>query len=114
MLKRAGDILAALAILIAAVGCLEPVRLHKAGGMIYVSPGGHDWNTGQTIDHAVTTIGRAARLVLPGDTVVILPGIYREQIRVRHGGRSGKPVVFRAQQPGTVVITSEAPPQCRR
>jgi hypothetical protein len=64
---------------------------------------------GTTLTTAVRTLQRAADIVSPGESVVILPGIYAGDLRVRRGGEIGRPVVFRAQLPGTVTITEAAP-----
>jgi len=37
-----------------------------------------------------------------------LPGRYQERLHIKRGGTAGNPVIFRAAQPGTVVITGEA------
>jgi hypothetical protein len=48
-------------------------------------------------------------MVGPGETILILPGVYREEVRVRRGGTPDKPVVFKAAHPGTVTISGAAP-----
>jgi hypothetical protein len=78
-------------------------------GKIYVSPQGADWNLGNRPQHAVKTIQRAANMAAPGEDIVILPGVYREYLRIRRGGQPDRPITFRAQQPGTVTITNAAP-----
>lgn len=44
-----------------------------------------------------------------GGTVVLLPGTYRETLRIRRGGEPDRPVTFRAADPGTAVISGTAP-----
>lgn len=104
------DIAALLAVILAALVFLDPSLPWLRSGVIYVSPQGKDWNTGRTPDAAVATIQRAADLVAPGETVLILPGVYREEVQVRRGGKAGRPVVFKALHPGTVTISGAAPP----
>ncbi|MBU0608843.1 MAG: right-handed parallel beta-helix repeat-containing protein, partial [Armatimonadetes bacterium] len=51
------------------------------------------------------TIGAAARLVEPGDTVLVRSGTYREAVVIERGGTAGKPVIFRADLAANVVVT---------
>ncbi|MFN9939001.1 MAG: chondroitinase-B domain-containing protein, partial [bacterium] len=92
--------------LLAAINLWQPPTPCLRQGKIYVSPQGSDWNLGNSPQRAVKTIQRAANMATPGEDVVILPGIYREDLRVRRGGRPNRPITFRAQQPGTVTITN--------
>lgn len=50
------------------------------------------------------TIGEAAARALPGDLILVAPGIYREHIAPERGGEKGRPIVYRAEQPGTVFV----------
>lgn len=50
------------------------------------------------------TIGEAAARAQPGDLILVAPGIYREHIAPERGGEKGRPIVYRAEQPGTVFI----------
>lgn len=103
-----------LAILTAAVTLLwafNPTSQWVRAGVIYVSPEGFDGYPGHSPTWAVKTIQRAAELASPGETVIILPGVYAEDIRIRRGGTADRPVVFRARDPGTVTITGVADPQ---
>lgn len=103
------DLLPVVAVLFAALVLWDPPLSWFRDGIIYVSPEGSDWSSGRTADSAVATIQRAADMVAPGETVMLLPGIYREEVHVRRGGAAGKPVVFKALQPGTVTISGAAP-----
>ncbi|MFM6118172.1 MAG: right-handed parallel beta-helix repeat-containing protein [Sphaerospermopsis kisseleviana] len=105
------DILLIISTLLAAINLWQPPTPWLRQGKIYVSPQGSDWNLGNSPQRAVKTIQRAANMATPGEEVVILPGIYREDLRVRRGGRPNRPITFRAQQPGTVTITNAVPPQ---
>ncbi len=51
------------------------------------------------------TIGQAAAAARPGDEVVVAPGIYREQVEPAFGGTEDARIVYRAEKPGTAVIT---------
>ncbi len=50
-------------------------------------------------------IGEAARLALPGDEVVVLPGVYREYVNPLHAGTEEAPIVYRSETPLGAVIT---------
>lgn len=52
------------------------------------------------------TINQAARLMLPGNTCYIRPGVYREVIKPRSSGSDGAPLMFKPWgDEGEVVIT---------
>ncbi len=59
----------------------------------FVSPQGNDKNTG-TEQAPWKTIAFAAQKAKPGDTVKILPGLYREQIVFTRSGKKGAPITF--------------------
>ena len=63
------------------------------GAELYVSPAGSDKNPGSA-KAPFATIGKAAAAAKAGDTVKIGPGLYREQITFRKGGKKGAPVTF--------------------
>jgi hypothetical protein len=66
---------------------------------------GDDGNNGLTHGTAFHSIQKAADIAVPGTTVHILPGIYRETVRPALSGSAGEPVVYRAENgPGTVII----------
>ncbi len=96
-------------IAVAALALWNPPFSWLGDGVIYVSPQGDNWHSGRSPGAAVATIQRAAGMAAAGETILILPGVYREEVRVRNGGTLGKPVVFRAVHPGTVTISGAAP-----
>jgi hypothetical protein len=51
------------------------------------------------------TIGRAAALVQPGDTVRIYSGLYREAVVIKQSGTKDKPIRFEAAPGATVIVT---------
>ena len=63
------------------------------GAEFYVSPSGNDKNPGSA-KAPFATIGRAASLANPGDTVKIGPGLYREQLTFTRSGKKDSPVTF--------------------
>ena len=69
----------------------------------YVSPTGSDTGAGNAAS-PFKTISQAAKLAGAGDTVLIKPGVYRESVWLKNSGTGEKPIVFKAETPGTVVI----------
>ena len=82
-------------ILLAAVPvlCLLPADAKT----IYVSNAGNDKNPGSA-KAPFKTIAFAARKALPGDTVKILPGLYREQIQFTRSGKKAPPSLLPEQE----------------
>ena len=50
-------------------------------------------------------ISDAAKLALPGDEVLVAPGIYREAVHPLHAGTAENRIVYRSEVPGGAVIT---------
>ncbi len=55
-------------------------------------------------DGVFRTIGEAAAKAAPGDVVLVRPGVYREHVAPERGGEAGRPITFRAEEPGTVFV----------
>ena len=55
------------------------------------------------------TIQEAADLAKAGDEVLVAPGVYREQVKPRHGGEPGNPVIYRSLEPLKAVISGAEP-----
>ncbi len=54
-------------------------------------------------------INDAARIALPGDEIVVAPGIYRESVNPVHAGTADKRIVYRSAEPLGAVITGAEP-----
>ena len=54
-------------------------------------------------------ISEAAACVLPGDEVLVLPGVYREEVNPVTAGTERAPIVFRSVEPRKAVITGAEP-----
>jgi hypothetical protein len=75
--------------------------------VFYVSPSGRDSNPG-TISAPWRTIGHAANLVAPGDTVYVRAGVYNELVHIsKSGSKSGGPITF-SSYPGEVATIDGA------
>lgn len=63
----------------------------------YVSVHGSDSNDGQSEETAFRTIQHAANRAEPGDVIQILPGLYRERLRIERSGTPRDPIVFQGE-----------------
>ena len=54
------------------------------------------------------TIGQAAAVAAPGDTVNVAPGDYREQVTPPASGAAGLPILYRASAPGARVLGTDS------
>ena len=70
---------------------------------LIVAPNGMDGATG-TAESPFRTISSAAEVAMPGDTVLVRSGVYRERVTPPRGGTPGKPITYRGEKPGTVFI----------
>ena len=77
------------------------VLLSLGGAELFVGP-----------DAQFKTIKAGIKAMKPGDTLTIMPGIYRESIEVANLGAKDKTTVIRAKLPGTVLLRGDvdAPP----
>lgn len=55
--------------------------------------------------HPFKTISQAAAVAMPGDEVLVAPGVYREEVSPRWAGIRSKPIVYRSAVPRAAVIT---------
>ncbi len=69
----------------------------------YVSNTGNDSNPG-TAFQPLKTIQKAAENAMPGDTVFVFEGTYRERVAPPRGGTEGKEIVYRGEPGKNVII----------
>ncbi|MBR1586060.1 MAG: right-handed parallel beta-helix repeat-containing protein [Clostridia bacterium] len=55
------------------------------------------------------SISQAAAVALPGDEVIVRPGVYREYVNPAHAGTAERPITYRSEQPLGAVITGAEP-----
>ena len=75
-----------------------------SGAEIYVSPEGSDGAPGSA-EAPFRTLAEASDVAQPGDTVIILTGVYRETLRPKRSGTSRAPITFQAAPGARVVVT---------
>ncbi|MFP4508928.1 MAG: right-handed parallel beta-helix repeat-containing protein [Spirochaetota bacterium] len=64
---------------------------------------GHDDNTG-TAGHPFRTVGRASAVAVPGDTIAIHDGVYRERVNPPRGGDSDQARIVYRSAPGETAV----------
>ena len=89
-----------------------PSDADPAVGRIWIVDAGsaaaNDANPG-TATQPLRSIASAARQALPGDEVVVRPGVYRECVSPGRGGEASRPIVYRAEFPGRTTISGADP-----
>ena len=70
----------------------------------FVSPKGADEDGRGLRETPWRTIQFAVDRALPGDRVVLLPGLYPGESTLTHGGLERAPITIEAEEPGTVVL----------
>ena len=70
--------------------------LREAERILYVGPEGDDQAAGTAVTGAWRTLARAAQALRAGDTLYILPGIYKEPLLLSNSGTLTQPIRIRA------------------
>lgn len=84
--------------------CLASVLAQPAwSATYYVATNGNDGNSGTSVTQPFRTIQRGMNVVVPGDTVLVRGGTYREQVEAIRGGTADKPVTVSAY-PGEIPV----------
>ena len=79
----------------------------------FVSPAGEDADVRGGHGKPWRTIQFAVDRALPGDRIVLLPGLYPGEAKLNHGGLEGAPITIAAEKPGTVILDGrKAVPSC--
>ncbi|MFP4056704.1 MAG: right-handed parallel beta-helix repeat-containing protein [Candidatus Brocadiia bacterium] len=93
------------------VATLAPLPVVAA--TYYVDAGrGEDSNPGTSRESPFQTIGRAARAARPGDTAIVGPGTYDEQVGIGGFPDAARRTVFRAEPLGKAVLDGEEKQFC--
>ncbi len=104
VLKTAATLLTALLISSASYG----VDFYTGGRVIFVSPTRGDDNNPGTFREPLKHIESALKQAEPGDTVVLLKGTYKENVRTVRDGAPGKPITI-VGMPGAVIKGNDRP-----
>lgn len=120
-LDRLADIRTCLFMVLILCGCVTempvpvtppaamPPEQTVSGREYVVSIGGDDANPG-TADAPFRTINHAAQVAMPGDTITVREGVYREWVRPKRGGTSENArIVYRAAPGEDVRILGSEP-----
>ncbi len=92
----------------AEVSFATPLRA-RAPTVLHVAPDGSDENDGQTPQSPFRTLNAASLAAVPGDTVLVAPGVYPETLQIACGGISPEQrLTFRSVQPGAAVMDCES------
>lgn len=75
------------------------------GAEFYVGLNGDDTADGLTPETAWKSIQRGVDELNPGDTLILLPGEYTEQIKIGKSGSPDQPITIRAAIPGFSVLS---------
>jgi hypothetical protein len=74
----------------------------------YLSPNGDDTRSGVTEGQAWATFNRAWEDLFPGDTLILLDGVYYQNIEPnKRNGEPGLPITIRAKNDGQAIIDGE-------
>jgi hypothetical protein len=92
----------------------------SAGRTFYVSSSGDDARDGASLGTAFRTIQRGVKDLGPGDTLLVAPGVYREQVMIEVSGTREQPITIKSLRPhqarleGSVRLTDWSPVPGRR
>jgi len=83
-------------LLLLAMGFALPVWAVQT---FYVSTFGDDSRDGSSLETAFRTIQRGVKQLKPGDTLLVAPGIYREQVMIEVSGTREQPITIKSLRP---------------
>ena len=81
------------------------MSFNSIGKWYYVSPTGNDEHEGSTPEQAKASINKTLELMQPGDSLYLLPGIYRQTIHTVKSGKPDAPIAITGSR--SVVITGK-------
>jgi len=83
-------------------------KIYNGGKVYFVSPEGSDKNSGLSAEKPLKHIKEALEKAQPGDTVILLPGVYREKVKTVRDGLPGKPITV-IGAPEAVIVGNNKP-----
>ena len=102
--RLAASLLGGIAVFL--IGCTAAYGTDTTGKTIIVdnrAVNAADNNPG-TRARPLKTISAGAKIVKPGDTVLVRPGIYREAVNLTVSGTEGRPITFQSETPGAAIV----------
>lgn len=86
--------------------CLGPTSTASATATTLYVDGSNCSNSGPgTQSQPFCTISEGAQVAAPGDTVLVSPGTYQEDVKPPNSGAPGSPITFQAAPGGPVTVT---------
>jgi len=82
------------------------LNIFAAGSTYYISPTGNDNNNG-TKSSPIGSFSRANSILAPGDTLILLPGTYNEQLKIFITGQASLPITVRGENGEQVVVDGQ-------
>src|SRR5258708_6665350 len=87
----------------------DSAPLSASGRVFYVSPNGRDSNDGRSFATAWGTVNyavhaRSGSPVGPGDTVIVLPGTYTEEVSFSRSGQPQDSITLKSLFPGAALL----------
>jgi chondroitinase B-like protein len=79
----------------------------SSGAIYYLAPEGDDSASGRSEAEAWSTFHRAFERLRPGDTLLLMDGVYRQSLAPRRSGEPGKPITIRALNDGMATIDGQ-------
>jgi hypothetical protein len=77
-------------------------------GVFYISPQGNDTNAGRSPGEAWATFNRAWQELYPGDTLLLMDGIYHQTLAPNvRDGEPGLPIIIKAQNDGQAIVEGD-------
>jgi hypothetical protein len=88
---------------------IERAATPAVGGTVYyLSPTGNDNRSGLSESQEWATFNRAWEALYPGDTLVLLDGVYYQSLTPnKRNGEPGKPITVKAKNDGKVIIDGQ-------
>ncbi len=95
-----------------AIGMIPILPVQAASGATYyVATTGSDASPG-TQTQPWKTLQKAASIAAPGDTVIVAPGTYKENVTLSASGTSSAPIIMQGQNTPTIVQSTPTTTAC--
>ena len=82
----------------------DALSLEGSGKTFCVGLNGQDGRERGSRNQPLKTLQYACDHALPGDTVVVLPGVYTGETILAHGGAEGAPIRLKSSEPGKAIL----------